>query len=46
MAQHIWLRRKMQNIHGHSYVLHVTVTSSVNKQGYLPAPGLILILKI
>ncbi|MBK7734574.1 MAG: 6-carboxytetrahydropterin synthase [Chitinophagaceae bacterium] len=36
---------KCKNIHGHSYVLHVTVTSSVNKQGYLPAPGLIFDFK-
>ena len=36
---------KCKNIHGHSYVLHVTVTSSVNQQGYLPAPGLIFDFK-
>ncbi|MBP8764389.1 MAG: 6-carboxytetrahydropterin synthase [Ferruginibacter sp.] len=36
---------KCKNIHGHSYVLHVTVTSLVNKQGSLPAPGLIFDFK-
>lgn len=36
---------KCKNIHGHSYVLHVTVKSSDNKHGYLPAPGLIFDFK-
>jgi 6-pyruvoyltetrahydropterin/6-carboxytetrahydropterin synthase len=34
-----------KNIHGHSYQLHVTVTSGDNENNYLPAPGFILDFK-
>lgn len=36
---------KCKNIHGHSYVLHVTVQGSGTPDGYLPAPGLIFDFK-
>jgi len=34
-----------KNIHGHSYELHVTVTSSKNYTGYIPAPGFVIDFK-
>jgi 6-pyruvoyltetrahydropterin/6-carboxytetrahydropterin synthase len=34
-----------KNIHGHSYELHVTVTTGDNNHNYIPAPGFILDFK-
>lgn len=34
-----------KNIHGHSYVLHVTVRQAVNQAGYLPPPGFVIDFK-
>lgn len=34
-----------KNIHGHSYVLHVTVAPLVNNDDYIPSPGFILNFK-
>jgi 6-pyruvoyltetrahydropterin/6-carboxytetrahydropterin synthase len=36
---------KCENIHGHSYVLHVTVTNSLRDDGFIPATGFILDFK-
>jgi len=34
-----------KNIHGHSYKLHITVSSGKKEQDYIPAPGFILDFK-
>lgn len=34
-----------KNIHGHSYELHVTVSSVYNYKGYIPAPGFVIDFK-
>lgn len=34
-----------KNIHGHSYELHVTVTSGEKNQEYIPAPGFVIDFK-
>jgi 6-pyruvoyltetrahydropterin/6-carboxytetrahydropterin synthase len=34
-----------KNIHGHSYELHVTVSSDLPEAGYLPAPGFMIDFK-
>lgn len=34
-----------KNIHGHSYELHVTVSSADESAGYIPAPGFIIDFK-
>jgi 6-pyruvoyltetrahydropterin/6-carboxytetrahydropterin synthase len=34
-----------RNIHGHSYVLHVTVQQAQAREGYLPAPGFVIDFK-
>jgi len=34
-----------KNIHGHSYVLHVTLCTSENTDQYIPAPGFIVDFK-
>ncbi len=34
-----------KNIHGHSYILHVTVTAPQQKEGYVKAPGYLLDFK-
>lgn len=34
-----------KNIHGHSYELHVTVSSADKTAGYIPAPGFIIDFK-
>ncbi len=34
-----------KNIHGHSYELHVTVTSKNDNENYIPAPGFIIDFK-
>lgn len=34
-----------QNIHGHSYVLHVTVERKNQQEGFLPSPGFVLDFK-
>lgn len=34
-----------RNIHGHSYVLHVTVQRADQQVGYLPAPGFVIDFK-
>ncbi len=34
-----------KNIHGHSYELHVTVTSVVDYKNYIPAPGFFIDFK-
>lgn len=34
-----------KNIHGHSYELHVTVSSADETVGYIPAPGFIIDFK-
>ena len=36
---------KCKNIHGHSYVLHVTVTNSSGDDDFILAPGFILDFK-
>jgi 6-pyruvoyltetrahydropterin/6-carboxytetrahydropterin synthase len=36
---------KCRNVHGHSYVLHVTVGQAENGMEYLPAPGFIIDFK-
>lgn len=32
---------KCKNVHGHSYILHVTITGSSDNNNYIPAPGFI-----
>lgn len=32
---------KCKNVHGHSYILHVTITGSSDNDSYIPAPGFI-----
>jgi 6-pyruvoyltetrahydropterin/6-carboxytetrahydropterin synthase len=32
---------KCKNVHGHSYILHVTITGSLDNDNYIPAPGFI-----
>ena len=34
-----------KNIHGHSYILHVTVTGGTDKDNFIPAPGFIFDFK-
>jgi 6-pyruvoyltetrahydropterin/6-carboxytetrahydropterin synthase len=34
-----------RNIHGHSYVLHVTVQRSDEQEGFLPPPGFVIDFK-
>ncbi|MBL7760016.1 MAG: 6-carboxytetrahydropterin synthase [Sediminibacterium sp.] len=34
-----------RNIHGHSYVLHVTVGTEISDQEYLPKPGFVIDFK-
>lgn len=34
-----------RNIHGHSYVLHVTVQHAKPQEGYLPPPGFVIDFK-
>lgn len=36
---------KCKNVHGHSYILHVTVTKSLGDDGFVSAPGFILDFK-
>jgi 6-pyruvoyltetrahydropterin/6-carboxytetrahydropterin synthase len=36
---------KCQNIHGHSYILHVSVTNGSAEDDFIPAPGFILDFK-
>ena len=36
---------KCKNIHGHSYVLHVTVAGNINDDDFIPAPGFIFDFK-
>jgi 6-pyruvoyltetrahydropterin/6-carboxytetrahydropterin synthase len=36
---------KCRNVHGHSYVLHVTVGQAEHANEYLPAPGFIIDFK-
>lgn len=36
---------KCKNIHGHSYILHVTVAKSLRDDGFIPAPGFVLDFK-
>lgn len=36
---------KCKNIHGHSYKLYVTVRTSEEVDGYIPAPGILLDFK-
>lgn len=32
---------RCKNVHGHSYILHVTITGVANNDKYIPAPGFI-----
>ena len=34
-----------KNIHGHSYELHVTVSSAANEIDFIPAPGFLIDFK-
>ena len=34
-----------KNMHGHSYELHVTVSSAIGNTSYLPEPGFLLDFK-
>ena len=36
---------KCRNIHGHSYVLHVSVAGAETEEDYLPSPGFIMDFK-
>lgn len=36
---------KCKNVHGHSYILHVTITGSADNNNYIPAPGFIFDFK-
>lgn len=36
---------KCKNIHGHSYVLHVTITGNLNNDDFIVAPGFIFDFK-
>lgn len=36
---------KCKNIHGHSYKLYVTVKTSTEGDGYIPAPGILIDFK-
>ena len=36
---------KCKNIHGHSYILHVTVTKSSSSDGFITGPGFIMDFK-
>jgi len=34
-----------KNIHGHSYMHYVTITTQINQAGYIPSPGMLIDFK-